>query len=47
MLNLNEQYNILRGPYQLSLDITNNCNYRCLDCYIEVEKIIHLITRDD
>lgn len=23
----------LRGPYQMSLDITNNCNLRCLHCY--------------
>lgn len=33
MLSIDEQYNIIRGPYQLSLDITNNCNYRCLHCY--------------
>ena len=21
------------GPYQIALDITNRCNYRCLHCY--------------
>lgn len=24
---------ILRGPYQMSFDITNKCNFRCLHCY--------------
>lgn len=24
---------IIRGPYQLSIDITNKCNLRCLHCY--------------
>lgn len=24
---------ILRGPYQLTIDITNKCNLRCLHCY--------------
>lgn len=24
---------ILRGPYQMSLDITNKCNFRCLHCF--------------
>lgn len=24
---------IIKGPFQLSIDITNNCNYRCLHCY--------------
>lgn len=23
----------LVGPYQVAIDITNNCNYRCLHCY--------------
>ena len=25
--------NILIGPYQVSFDITNKCNLRCLHCY--------------
>lgn len=25
--------NIIRGPSQLSFDITNKCNFRCLHCY--------------
>lgn len=24
---------ILKGPYQIAMDITNRCNYRCLHCY--------------
>ncbi len=24
---------ILRGPYQMSFDITNKCNFRCLHCF--------------
>lgn len=24
---------IIHGPYQMSVDITNKCNYRCLHCY--------------
>jgi MoaA/NifB/PqqE/SkfB family radical SAM enzyme len=24
---------VLRGPFQMSLDITNRCNFRCLHCY--------------
>lgn len=24
---------ILKGPYQMSFDITNKCNFRCLHCY--------------
>jgi len=32
-MHLNEQAKILIGPYQLSFDITNKCNYRCLHCY--------------
>ncbi len=34
---MNKQYidhsDIIKGPFQLSIDITNNCNYRCLHCY--------------
>jgi len=26
-------YKIIRGPYQLTVDITNKCNLRCLHCY--------------
>lgn len=28
-----EQCKNLKGPYQIGLDITNKCNYRCLHCY--------------
>lgn len=28
-----ENSRILRGPYQMSIDITNKCNLRCLHCY--------------
>jgi len=24
---------ILRGPYQMAIDVTNKCNFRCLHCY--------------
>lgn len=24
---------ILRGPFEIAIDITNKCNYRCLHCY--------------
>ena len=24
---------ILRGPFEIAIDITNKCNYRCLQCY--------------
>ncbi|KAA5806610.1 hypothetical protein [Thermoanaerobacterium thermosaccharolyticum] len=24
---------IIKGPHQLSFDITNKCNFRCLHCY--------------
>lgn len=27
------QANVLRGPYQVAIDITNKCNYRCTHCY--------------
>lgn len=32
-LSRKEQYHILRGPIQMSIDITNNCNLRCLHCF--------------
>lgn len=28
-----EDYKLLTGPIQVSIDITNNCNLRCLHCY--------------
>ncbi|MEW5706324.1 MAG: radical SAM protein [Actinomycetota bacterium] len=28
-----EDASILRGPYQIALDITNRCNFRCMHCY--------------
>lgn len=28
-----KQSRILKGPYEVALDITNECNYRCLHCY--------------
>ena len=27
------QSRVLKGPYEVSFDITNHCNYRCLHCY--------------
>lgn len=27
------QARVLTGPYQISVDITNKCNYRCIHCY--------------
>ncbi len=27
------QAQILTGPYQVSVDVTNKCNYRCIHCY--------------
>lgn len=32
-MELMEQAKLLRGPYQIAMDITNKCNYRCLHCY--------------
>ena len=29
----NRYTNILVGPHQVAIDITNNCNLRCLHCY--------------
>lgn len=28
-----KQYNIITGPTQMTIDITNRCNLRCLHCY--------------
>lgn len=30
---LRDQGSVLRGPYEVAIDITNRCNYRCLHCY--------------
>lgn len=33
MFGVDKQGEILIGPYQVAIDITNKCNYRCLHCY--------------
>lgn len=30
---LDEDARVLRGPFQVALDITNRCNFRCMHCY--------------
>lgn len=30
---MNKNYQIIRAPHQISFDITNKCNLRCLHCY--------------
>lgn len=32
---MNTTRDVILGPHQMSLDITNNCNLRCLHCYNE------------
>lgn len=33
MTEIQKQATIIRGPYQIAVDITNECNYRCKHCY--------------
>lgn len=28
-----DQSKIIKAPYMFAVDITNDCNYRCLHCY--------------
>lgn len=54
--NAKKRWDIITGPYQISIDVTNKCNLRCLHCYnysgeniciqneLSDEEILNLIT---